>query len=137
MTQSPDPSDVPHSSRWDDYMGNRLLPSDKEQYAETANGPVSFHALREGDLILGYLWWSDGENAADYLGELSAAPRGFAAGPPWRLALERAKARGLSPSDAVKEFRSHPPRTNRGVLDTQQQEAASFAELRRISGRQI
>lgn len=135
MTRSSDPADVPHSSRWDDYIGNRLLPSDKDEYAETANGPVSYLALRDGEQVLGYLWWSDAEGAADYLGDLRAAPRGFAAGPPWRDALLRAKARGLSPSDAVHEFLVHPPRSHRGALDTRQQEASSFAELRRISGR--
>jgi hypothetical protein len=88
-------------------------------------------------VILGYPWWSDSEDAADYVGDLSAGPRGLAAGSPWFLALERAKARGLSPSDAVREFHTHPPRTHRGVLDMQQQEAASFAELRRIAGRPI
>jgi hypothetical protein len=137
MTQSSDSLDAPDPSRWDEDIGDRLLPSDKEQYAETANGPVSFLTLRDGEAALGYLWWSDAEEAADYLGDLEAAPRGFAAGPPWRRALERAKARGLSPSDAVREFHTHPPRTHRGVLDMQQQEAASFAELRRIAGRPI
>lgn len=57
MTHSSDPASVPHSSRWDDYMGDVLLPSDKERYAKTAHGPVSYGALRDGDLVLGYLWW--------------------------------------------------------------------------------
>lgn len=130
-----DSADAPRPARWDEDLGDELLPSDKEHYAETTYGPVSFLALRDGDVVLGYLWWSDAEDAADYLGDVSAGPRGLAAGSPWFLALEREKALGLAPSEAVQEFLVHPPRAHRGVLDTQQQDVSSFAELRRISGR--
>lgn len=135
MTTRSDSTGSNRPARWDDYMGNRILPSEKDQHSDTADGPVSFIALRDGDVVLGYLWWSDAEGAADYLGDRSAAPRGFAAGPPWRLALERAKAHGLSPSQAVNELKARPPRAHRGALDAEQHEAASFAELRRIAGR--
>lgn len=76
------------------------------KYARTASGPISVvpiaRDLPDGRVqTVGYLWSSNGENAAGYVARRDAAPDSFNVGGVWRQRLMEAKSRGLSPEEAV------------------------------------
>ncbi|MDT0304224.1 hypothetical protein [Streptomonospora wellingtoniae] len=54
--------------------------------------------------VLGYLWYSDAENAAGYVAREAEGDDAFNAGAYWYDRLAAARQRGLTPSQAVAEL---------------------------------
>ncbi|QBI52221.1 hypothetical protein [Streptomonospora litoralis] len=82
------------------------LAGPKPGYAPTASGPVRYRRIAwSGGDVIGYLWYSDTENAAGYVPEAAAGDDAFNAGTFWYRRFAEAGDRGLSPSEAVAEFR--------------------------------
>lgn len=87
------------------YMTEDLQPrhvDGPQRYASTTDGPVDFvHVANADGVVLGYLWISDGADAAGFAVRESAGNDAFNAGVYWFDQLRKAKGGGLSPSDAL------------------------------------
>lgn len=107
-------------------------------YATTARGPVQFVAVgRPGaprPEVLGYLWASDAEDAADWVSRPAAGDDGENAGVAWYRRLRAARARGRTPSQALADLAGDPggPRIGR-VLTAQPGQSPDLAELRALA----
>lgn len=128
-----------YSSRWDEDMGNRIVPDGVARYASTAIGQISYASVfRVGqdqqETTLGFLWYSDEQDAAGYVANTEAAPDGFAVGAHWRTGLEKAKARGEIPSAAIATLEDDDDDPFFGVVASDRQVASSVEELRSLSG---
>ena len=78
------------------------------RYGHTASGPVRYVVIANQDGVIGYLWASDPDDAAGYEFRRSAGDVAANAGVPWYQRLREAKARGLSPSQALAELAAQP-----------------------------
>jgi hypothetical protein len=86
------------------YMSESLHPvivASSDRYAITAEGPVTHLAVAVGDRVLGYLWFSDAEDAVAFVPKASEGLEARQAKVSWGARLRTARADGLSPSQAV------------------------------------
>src|SRR5699024_10574527 len=71
-----DPTHVGHRNKnariTDDVFG--VLAGEKEGFTNKAEGEISYVPVADANQILGYLWWSDEENAAGFRPRPAAGP---------------------------------------------------------------
>lgn len=77
-------------------------------YNKQPDGPVEFFSVERDGQIMGYLWFSDTEFAAEYRARVSGGDIAFNIGLTWSPKLKEAKADGVSPSAAVRRLALSP-----------------------------
>lgn len=77
------------------------VPDGVPRYAATATGPVDVHVVRNDERVLGYLWASDVDDAADFVRRLEAGDSGGNAAVYWVKQLLETKRRGVAPTEAL------------------------------------
>ncbi|WP_329499951.1 hypothetical protein [Kitasatospora herbaricolor] len=115
----------------DDWINERLdtdlqfkVVGSAPRYASTTDKPVEYYAARAADgLVLGYLWTCDADDAADF----TRRPRfdDWNGALFWTGELIKAKARGLTPSQAVQELFAEPGTPLSGRLVPESRAVAS------------
>lgn len=86
------------------YMTESLHPvivASSDRYAITAEGPISYVTVALEGRVLGYLWFSDVEDAVAFIPKSSEGLEARQAKVSWGARLRSARADGLSPSQAV------------------------------------
>jgi hypothetical protein len=119
-------------NRWGDprFRPARL----PERYAQAAAGAVSYRPVLRGDEALGFLWASDVEGAAGWVGYGPAGPDGWNAGTPWLRRFAEAKAADREPREALRHLAQLPGDERTGAASGDERDAASLAELTALAG---
>ena len=85
--------------------------------------------------VLGFLWFSDTEDAAGYLPRAQMAPDSFNSSVIWIERLRSAKKRGLAPTAALAEFINLPTDPAWGqIVDAEPEVTASLSDLKKFAG---
>jgi hypothetical protein len=79
-----------------------------DEWPWTTDGPVRYVAVHHGDLLLGYLWAAEDDQAAGFVPAASAGDAGDNAGVAWVGLLREAKASGLRPLDTLRHWADGP-----------------------------
>jgi hypothetical protein len=98
MTDDPSRREVPG------YMSEDLHPVivfSPDRFALTATGQVQYAVVKTSHRVLGYLWFSDAENAVGFIPKASEGLDGRQAKVAWGAKLRRQHDKGLTPSQAV------------------------------------
>jgi hypothetical protein len=130
----PDGTPLDRSKGWGDLSPFTLK---ETGYSFQTDSAVRYLPVTKGGEILGYLWASDTEDAADYLRRLPAGAEGFRAGGLWLARLEQCKEEGLPALEALRRWIGVPedPESGGIAADAQEQEAPSLEALKEIAGR--
>ncbi|MFD7106202.1 hypothetical protein [Streptomyces celluloflavus] len=94
-----------------DQDGISPLTLEKSGYSFLTESAVRYLPVTLGETVLGYLWASEEDDAADYEPRAAAAPAGLDAGLIWGPRLMRAWEEGLTPLQALRRCRGeldHP-----------------------------
>lgn len=104
-------------------------------YRNTAEGPVRYVVVANGDGVLGYLWISDAVDAAGYVPRRSGGDVAMNSGGYWLRKLRAGKATGLLPSQALAGLPadSGSPMTGR-IVTGSEGTAPSLAVLKDLAG---
>lgn len=86
----------------EDVHGN--LVGDSLYYSDQTEKPVAYLRVIRDQTVLGYLWASDEDQAAGYIPRSSAGDDALNTGVAWSQRLREAKARGLTPAQALAEL---------------------------------
>lgn len=73
----------------------------REGFSYSASGGVFYFPVRKQSVTLGYLWWSDPENAAGFVPDRSAGSAAFNAAAFWSDGLHRVESQEKIPSRMV------------------------------------
>lgn len=111
------------------------LPSSLDGYADWTDTPVRYVPVAEGNRVLGYLWVADSEGAAGYEPRSAAGEIAYDAGVIWLQRLCDAKARGITPTQALQEFLLLDGPDAGGELLGTAGEITELEELRELAGR--
>ncbi|MBW1601375.1 hypothetical protein JJV70_04495 [Streptomyces sp. JJ66] len=76
-----------------------------DEYAFTAQGPVTYVAIGTSEGVLGFLWASDAEGAAGFEPSEDAGEAAFHAAVAWARLLREHRAQGLAPGQALAALR--------------------------------
>ncbi|WP_157955309.1 hypothetical protein [Streptomyces noursei] len=102
----------------------------REQYPETlasltleqtgypflTDSPVRYLPVTLRGKVLGYLWASEEDDAADYEPRAAAAPAGLDAGLVWGPRLMQAWEEGLTPLQALRQYKGEPEHSEAGGI---------------------
>lgn len=104
-------------------------------FARTAEGTVSYVPVSGEAGVLGYLWWSDAENAAGFQPRPASGNPAFNAASYWTDGLHNPEYRNLTPSRVVAELaRGHGGTVAGHVVPGPSEQAASREALKEIAG---
>ncbi|WP_414168313.1 hypothetical protein ACMATS_16640 [Streptoverticillium reticulum] len=120
------------------YRYKRLrsaLPDGAGGYEEEAESSVHYVPVAKGERVLGYLWASDADDAAGFEPRSASGDAAFDAGAFWLQRLGDAKARGLSPTEALRELSAGSDVEAGHVIPGMEADIASLDELRDLAGR--
>lgn len=107
-----------------------------EEYGYTAESTVRYVVVANKAGILGYLWASDEEDSAGYEPRPAGGGDAMNSGDQWILGLREAKARPLTPLQALDELSKLPGDEQTGrVVPGSQAEAPSLAALQELARR--
>lgn len=81
-----------------------MLDAEPPRYREHVDGPVQFVTVAGAGDTLGYLWFDDEQDAANFVCSADGGNRARNARGAWIRELLSAKSRGLTPSQAVAEL---------------------------------
>ncbi|MFD0686804.1 hypothetical protein [Actinomadura fibrosa] len=129
---TPDGVPLDRSRGWEPLSPLTL---DKPGYAFDTDTAVRYlPVVRNGDVV-GYLWASETENAADYQRRAHGGPAAFEAGGPWLRRLEDAAREGLPALDALRRWKGAPEDPVGGTIpaDAEERTAASLEELKGLA----
>lgn len=99
------------------------------RYRPMASGSIDYRAVRSEGQLLGFLWASDSEDAANFAENLSAGDQGRNAGVYWYQQLRQMKRDGHSPSHALSVLAESPGDSDFGRVEEQQGRATSLGLL--------
>ncbi len=104
-------------------------------YARDTDQPVRYYPITLRGETVGYLWASVTDDAASCLRRLAKKDESLRAYRVWDGRLRAAKARGLRPLEALRQWAGAPEEDGPGRLDdgAGEREAAGLAELREIA----
>ncbi|GAA2248980.1 hypothetical protein GCM10010430_34490 [Kitasatospora cystarginea] len=106
--------------------------SEAPRYAATTEKPVEhFTVVRADGEVTGYLWTCDTDGAAGFQRRLLGDHRNSAIF--WYGKLLDAKARGISPSQAVQELFAEPGNSLSGRITPESKAVSSLAEVRKLA----
>ena len=104
------------------------------RYEFRATGPIEYVPIRrerDGAIqLLGYLWFSDAEEAAGYVANQALSPESDNLGMIWIEHLAHAKGEGATPSAAVESFGTLPPGAGGQVVLSERASVESLRDLR-------
>lgn len=90
--------------RFDEEMSFTPVAGGPVDYAATADGPVRYVEVVDDQGLLGFLWFQDAADAADFIPCESRGIDALKAGVAWGGKLREQKERGLAPSQAVSDL---------------------------------
>jgi hypothetical protein len=85
------------------------------EHGHKPTSPVNVSVVKRHGAVMGYLWADDSADAAGYLPSYDAGAVAVNVATDWILRLREAKARRLTPSQALGEFAAEGP-TESGKL---------------------
>jgi hypothetical protein len=135
-TPPPEPpprSAAPRGGPWD--HGPRDVEIHLSGYDFLTSGPVRYLPVTRRGALLGYLWASTTDHAADYLPRAAAGADGFNAGMLWMSRLDQSQVEGLAPLAALRRWVGKPEDPVAGGIPALvlEQEALSTAVLRELA----
>ncbi|MFC9327604.1 hypothetical protein [Kitasatospora sp. NPDC057015] len=95
------------SDRLNEDVQFKVADGGPPEYARTTSRAVEYVAVANGEKLLGYLWACDADDAAGWQVRPAGGDEAYNAGVLWTLRLREAKARGLTPSQALAELADH------------------------------
>jgi hypothetical protein len=100
----------PINRRFDEDVHFNLVKPCPPRYQTRTDKPVRYFEVadRENGLVLGYVWAGSGDDAAAWEPRQAAGPRALMEGLGWFNRLEKAKGRGIRPSQAIEEMLAEP-----------------------------
>ncbi|MFE9097643.1 hypothetical protein [Streptomyces sp. NPDC007264] len=100
----------PINPRFDDDMWFNQVSPGPPRYQTQTEKPVRYFAVADKDngAVLGYVWVCDEDDAAAWEPRQAAGPRALMEGSGWFHRLEKAKGRGVPPSQALAELLAEP-----------------------------
>ena len=123
------------SPRLTDSLLFTVLPGGPRDYARATDGPVQYVAVATGDVLLGYLWASEQEDAAGFVPRAAAGDDGLNASVAWTLELRARKERDLPPVQALAELADGVGHANYGwAVAGSEEVAADLAALKALAG---
>jgi len=112
-----------------------VVPGGPRDYARATDGPVRYLAVATGDVLLGYLWASEQEDAAGFVPRAAAGDDGLNASVAWTMELRARKARELLPVQALAELADGVGHANYGwAVAGPEEVAADLAALKALAG---
>lgn len=128
----PDGTPLDRSKGWGELSPFTLT---KPGYSFQTDSPVRYLPVTRNGTVLGYLWASETDDAADYQRRVPAGAEGFRAGSLWISRLDQCKQEGLAPLEALRRWVGAPPDAQAGEIaaDAQEHEAPSLAALKEIA----
>ncbi|MEV8564787.1 hypothetical protein AB0436_04225 [Streptomyces sp. NPDC051322] len=90
--------------RFEEPLSFTPVPGGPEDYASTADDPVRYVEVVDDKGLLGYLWFQDAADGADFIPCKSRGVEAMQAGVEWGRKLRRHKENGLAPSRAVADL---------------------------------
>jgi hypothetical protein len=105
-------------------------------YRPSTNGEIRYLPVIRDGVVLGYLWAAENDDAAYYIERKDAGTAGVNGGAPWISRLRQAKADGLAPLQAVRQWVGAPEDPIGGTIPTDVVEARAGGsdDLRRLAG---
>ncbi|MET9148416.1 MULTISPECIES: hypothetical protein [unclassified Streptomyces] len=122
-----------NNPRFDERLSFTPEPGGPVDYASTADGPVQYVEVVDGQGTLGYLWFQDASDAADFIPRADRGVEGMKAGVEWGRRLRAHKESGLTPSRAVAELSAETAVPAGHVAPGGPSEAASDSALRALA----
>ena len=98
---------------WDDLSPFTL---EKTGYEFMTDSPIRYLAVTLGGDVLGYLWASETDDAADYLPRPDGGAVGLDAGYVWGPRLNRAHEEGLTPMELLLRWKGEPEHPEGGGI---------------------
>jgi hypothetical protein len=126
----------PINPRFEDDAWFRQVAPGPPRYQTRTDKPVRYFEVadRESGVVLGYIWASDEDDAAAWEPREAAGPRALMEGSIWFHRLEKAKGRGILPSEAVRELLAEPAVGKFGrVLPDSLREAPNAAAVKALA----
>jgi len=107
----------------------------QQGYDFLSAGPVRWLPITRRGEVLGYLWASETDYAADYIDRTEAGTAGLDAGEPWVSRLDQAAAEGLAPLQALRRWVGEPEDPVAGGIaaGAVEQEAPSVEFVQRLA----
>ncbi len=101
---------APINPRFDDDVHFNLVSPGPPRYQNHTDKPVRYFTVvdRQDGAVLGYLWVNDEDDAAAWEPHEAAGPRALMEGFGLFNRLEKAKGRGIRPSQAIEEMLAEP-----------------------------
>ncbi|MFF4182944.1 hypothetical protein ACFYZ9_07130 [Streptomyces sp. NPDC001691] len=113
------------------------LPDGAPQFDNVTESPVNFQEVASDGTTIGYLWASASDDAAGYEPRTPMGQAALDAAVEWLGRLSEAKARGLSPTRALRELTSSRADSRGGaVTPGSLRTADSLEDLQDLSGRE-
>jgi hypothetical protein len=132
----PDGTPIDRSRGWEPTLSPwKLSDTDFPAVTEAA---IRYLPVTRGDVVLGYLWASVADDAADSMERADAGEDGWNAGGIWVPRLREAANEGLTPLQALRKWKGAPEDPRGGAIkaDAQEQEAPSLQALKELAGQQ-
>lgn len=130
----PDGTPLDRSKGWGDLSPFTL---EKPGYSFLTDSAVRYLPVTKNGVVLGFLWASEIEDAADYQRRIPAGADGFRAGGLWVSRLDQCKQEGLPPLEALRRWVGEPEHPEYGGIaeDVEEREAPSLEALKEIAQR--
>ncbi|WP_280268038.1 hypothetical protein [Nocardia wallacei] len=125
----PDGTPVDRSRGWGPVVSSPVV-----RYPTETGAGVRFAPVSKDGRVVGYLWASVADDAADYLPRAGDRTGEIAAGT-WQLRLSQAQRDGLTPTQALQRCRQQPEDHLAGVIgsDAPEGEFADLAQLKDLA----
>ncbi|WP_051133697.1 hypothetical protein [Nocardia paucivorans] len=131
--------ELPDGSPWDRSQGwstpHSVVPP---TYAQSTDTAVHYYPVTLNGTVVGYLWASPTDQAAQYLPRTAAGRQGTIAAGLWQLRLSDSYAAGLPALEAIRRCRNYPPDFLSGAIDpnTPEQQLPSLNDLLELAHNQ-
>lgn len=120
--------------RFEEPLSFTPVPGGPEDYANTADGPVRYVEVVDGKGLLGYLWFQDAADAADFIPCKSRGVESRSAAVQWGRRLRVHKESGLTPAQAIAGLAAEAPAETAGrIAPGEPSESASESALRELA----
>ncbi|GAA1763743.1 hypothetical protein [Streptomonospora arabica] len=126
----PDGTPVDRSKGWGPLSPFR---TDSPGYTMATDSAVRYVPAYRGDLLLGYLWVAESDDAAGFVPRVKARVDGHRAESRWISRMKEAESNGLSPFGMLRSWVGAEEDPNAGSIpaDAEEQRAPNLGELKR------
>lgn len=119
--------------RWDSELSP--IPAAVPSYSFLTGAPVHYLPVTRGEQVLGYLWASATDDAADFVTRIDAGAGATNAKGWWIARLSEAHRDGLRPLEALRHWAGAPEDPVGGGVGTEEHMAPSLRALKEVAGR--